>query len=54
MQIEGDTHIMEEFADLYDLYKRTMRILKQVRLSMEIYAMSDLAKVNGLSILQDI
>ena len=33
--------------------KRTMRILNRVRLPMEIYAMSDLATGNGLSIRQD-
>ena len=41
-------------AGLYDMDKRTMRILNRVRLSIEIYAISDLAKVNGLNIRQNI
>ena len=50
LQIEGDTYIMSEFSSLYDMDKRTMRRLNQVRLSMEMYAMSDLETGNGLSI----
>ena len=44
---------MSEFAILYDMYKRTMRILKCVRLSMEMNTMLDLATGNGFSIWQD-
>ena len=54
LHIEWETYIMEEFAGLYDMDKRTTRRLNQVRLPMKIYALSDLATGNGLSIRQDI
>ena len=53
LQIEWGTYTMTEFAGLYDMDNRTMRILNRVRLSMEIYAMSDLTTGNGLSIHKD-
>ena len=53
LQREGDTYIMADFSSLYDMYKRTISRLKQVRLSMKIYAMSDLTTGNSLSIQQD-
>ena len=43
LQIERDTYIMVEFSSLYDMDKRTIGRLDCVRLSMDIYAMSDLA-----------
>ena len=54
LQREGCTCIMTEFDGLYDIDKRTIRRLNRVRLSMEIYVMSDLATGNGLRIWQDI
>ena len=36
LQIEWGTYTMTEFAGLYDMDNRTMRILNRVRLSMEI------------------
>ena len=44
---------MAEFDNLYDMGRKTMRILNCVHLSMEIYVMSDLATGNGLSIQKD-
>ena len=44
---------MVESAGLYDMYKRTIWRLNHVCLSMDIYAMSYLARVNVLSIWQD-
>ena len=43
LQREGGTYITEEFTGLYGMDKRKMRRLNCVRLSMEIYVMSDLA-----------
>ena len=53
LHIEGDICIMAEFYGLCDMDKRTIRILNRLRMSMEMYAMSDLATGNGLSIQQD-
>ena len=53
LQIEGDTYIVAEFYGLYDMDNRTIRRLNRVGLPMDIYAMSDLATENGLSIWQD-
>ena len=43
---------MVEFSGLYDIDKRPTRRLNCVCISMEIYAISDLATGNGLSIEQ--
>ena len=44
---------MSEFSGLYDMDERKTRRMKRVRLSMEFYAISDLATGNGLSIRYD-
>ena len=41
------------FSGLYDIDKRTMRILNRVHLSMEVYAMPYLAAGYGLRIRRD-
>ena len=44
---------MKEFDGMYDMDKRTIMRLNRVCLSIEIYAISDLATGNDLSIRQD-
>ena len=46
-------YIVAEVSGLYDMDKRTMRRLNRIRLSMEVYAMSDIETGDGLSIRQD-